>query len=120
MTESKRWPADVLIYGIGNHGLALDVGITDSVTRFSTDLEDPKRKESDTNGYYAGQHYQQKVEYFDQAKFNFGYEMLQPAPIIIENFGYMDPRSLLLLNKLVTLAAKNMHKLRNDVEECSI
>ena len=28
----------------------------------------------------------------------------------------MDPRSLLLLNKLITLAAKNMHKLRADVD----
>ena len=28
----------------------------------------------------------------------------------------MDPRSLLILNKLITLAAKNMHKLRSDVD----
>ena len=116
LTDSNRRPADVLVYGIGNHGLALDVGITDSITRFSTDRKDPKRKESDTNGYYAGQYHQEKVEYFHQAKFNFGYETLQPAPIIIENFGYTDPRSLLILNKLITLAAKNMHKMRNDVD----
>ena len=28
----------------------------------------------------------------------------------------MDPRSLLLINKLITLAAKNMHKIRADVD----
>ena len=49
-------------------------------------------------------------------KFNFGYDQLQSAPIILENFGYMDPRSLLLINKLITLAAKNMHKIRADVD----
>ena len=32
---------------------------------------------------------------------------------------FVDPRSLLLLNKLITVAAKNMHKLRADVD-CSI
>ena len=53
---------------------------------------------------------------FHQAKFNYGYEHLKPAPIIFENFGYMDPRSLLLINKLITLAAKNMHKVRADVK----
>ena len=36
--------------------------------------------------------------------------------MIFENFGYVDPRSLLLLNKLTTLAAKNMHKSRADVD----
>ena len=116
LTTSNRRPADILVYGIGNTGLALDVGITDSVTRFSTAMADPKQKESNTNGHYAGVYYQQKLEYFEQAKINFGYEKLKSAPIIFENFGFMDPRSLLLLNKLITLAAKNMHKLRADVD----
>ena len=116
LTDSKRRPADILVYGIGNTGKALDVGITDSVTRFNTALADHKQKESYTNGHYAALYYQQKLEYFQQAKFNFGYENLQSEPIILENFGYMDPRSLLLLNKLITLAAKNMHKPRADVD----
>ena len=111
-----RRPADILVYGIGNTGLALDIGTTDSVTRFSTALADPKQKESNTNGHYAAAYYQQKIADFEQAKFNFGYENLKSAPIILENFRYMDPRSLLLLNNLITPAAKNMHKLRHDVD----
>ena len=45
----------------------------------------------------------------------FGYEKLKPEPIIFENFGYIDPRSLLLINKLIKLAAKNMNKNIADV-----
>ena len=41
---------------------------------------------------------------------------MKSAPIILENFGDMDPRSLLWLNKLITLAAKNIHKVRADVD----
>ena len=48
-------------------------------------------------------------------KFNYGYENLKPAPVIIENFGYMDPRSLSLINKLISLAVKNMNKIKADV-----
>ena len=116
LTESNRRPADILVYGIGNRGLAIDVGITDSVTRFNTARTDPKQHASNTNGHYGSVYYQQKLDYFEQAKFNFGYENLKSEPMIFENFGYMDPRSLLLLNKLITLAAKNMHKLRADVD----
>ena len=71
--------------------------------------------QSYTNGYYAGTYDQQKQQYFQQAKFNFRYENLKSAPIIFENFAYINPRSL-LLNKLITLAAKNMHKSRADVD----
>ena len=76
LTESNRKLADILIYGIGTNGLALDVGITDSITRFNTAFKDPKQTESYTNGYYADVYYQQKVQYFHQAKFRFGYETL--------------------------------------------
>ena len=38
LTESNPRPADILVYGIGNTGIALDVGVTDSVTRFNTAL----------------------------------------------------------------------------------
>ena len=60
-------------------------------------------------------YYQEKLEYFQKAKFKFGYEKLKSEAIIFENFGYIDPRSLLLLNKLITLAAKNMNKNKADV-----
>ena len=96
-------------------GLALDVGVTDSISRFSTALADPKQKESNTNGHYAGTYYRHKLNYFNKAKFNFGYEKLKSAPIIFENFGYVDPRSLSLLNKLISLASKNMHKRKSDI-----
>ena len=98
-----------------NHVLYIKI-VTDSVTRFNSALADPKQTESYTNGHYADVYYQQKLDYFQKAKFKFGYETLKSAPIILENFGYMDPRSLLLLNKLITLAAKNMHKTRSDVD----
>ena len=42
----------------------------------------------------------------------FGYQNLVSKLFILENFGYIDPRSLLLLNKLITIASKNMHKER--------
>ena len=60
-------------------------------------------------------YYKYKLSHFNKAKFNFGYEKLKSTPIIFENFGYIDPRSLLLINKLVSLAAKNTHKQRSDV-----
>ena len=102
-----------MVYGIGEQGLALDVGVTDSITRYTTAKK--KNQHSDTNGYYANKYYQEKLNYFQEAKFKFGYEKLKSEPIIIENFGYIDPRSLLLLNKLIVLAAKNMNKDKNDV-----
>ena len=114
LTESNRRPADILVYGIGDQGLALDVGITDVITRYNS-AKKKKRTYSDTNGYYANRYYQEKLDYFQQAKFEFGYEKLKAEPIIIENFGYIDPRSLLLLNKLIQLAAKNMNKDTADV-----
>ena len=46
---------------------------------------------------------------------NFGYETLKAAPIIFESFGYVDPRSLFLINKIISLAAKNMNKKRADI-----
>ena len=47
----------------------------------------------------------------------FEFDYLKSAPVVLENFGYMDPRSLLLINKLITcsLAAKNMNKVKGDV-----
>ena len=48
-------------------------------------------------------------------KFNYGYENLKPAPVTIENFRYMDLRSLSLINKLICLAVKNMNKIKSDV-----
>ena len=85
-------------------------------TKLVTALADPKQKEPYTNGHYAASYYQQKLDYFQEAKFNFGYQNLKSEPIILENFGFMDPPSLLLLNKLITLAAKNMYTLRADVD----
>ena len=36
LTKTNRRPADILIYGIEERGLALDVGITDAVSRYNT------------------------------------------------------------------------------------
>ena len=63
----------------------------------------------------AGTYYKHKLNYFNKAKFNFGYEKLKSAPVIFEKLGYIDPRSVLLINKLISLASKNMHKRRSDV-----
>ena len=124
LTKSNRRPADILVYGIEEQGLALDVGITDAASRYNTAikrrkekaaLQDDKNVASQTNGYYANTYYKHKIKFFHQAKFNFGYETLKAAPIIIESFGYVDPRSLYLLNKIITLAAKNMNKSRADI-----
>ena len=97
------------------------MGVTDSITRYHTSNKKKninkttKAKASDTNGYYANKYYQAKLEYFHEAKFKFGYQKLKAEPIIFENFGYIDPRSLLLINKLIKLAAKNMNKKVADV-----
>ena len=37
LTKSNKRPADVLIYGVERTGIALDVGITDAVSRYCTD-----------------------------------------------------------------------------------
>ena len=80
------------------------------------ELKEDKYRTSETNGYYANTYYQHKIQYFQKAKFNFGYEQLKSAPIIFENFGFIDPRSLLLINKLISLAAKNMNKVKSDID----
>ena len=95
LTDSNRRPADILVYGIGDQGLALDVGVTDAITRYTTAKR--KNQHSDTNGYYANKYYQDKLDYFQEAKFKFGYEKLKSEPIIFENFGYVDPRSLMII-----------------------
>ena len=64
-----------------------------------------------TNGHYADNYYQEKLEYFQTAKFNFGYDHLKSAPIILENFRFLDQRSLLLINKLISLAARKTRQL---------
>ena len=51
LIKSNRRPADILIYGIGEFGLALDVGITDAISRFVTAMA--KNKHSFTNGRYS-------------------------------------------------------------------
>ena len=57
----------------------------------------------------------QKEQEFQKAKFIFGYQNLSSIPFIIENFGYIDQRSLLFLNKIITIAASNMNKDRDLV-----
>ena len=61
-------------------------------------------------GHYVSKYHSAKTKCFSEAKFVFGYENLNSEPIIFENFGYIDLRSLLLLTKLVRLEVKNMQK----------
>ena len=122
MCKSNQRPADVLIYGVERTGIALHVGITDAVSRYRTDKstngdvnsgQDVTVSNTDVmvpNGHYAAKYYKIKKDNFQKIKFIFGYESLQSRPFIMESFGYVDPRSLLLLNKLITLAARNMNK----------
>ena len=60
-------------------------------------------------------YYYHKLNYFQKAKFNYGYENLKSAPVIFENFGYVDPQSVLIINKLIKSAPKNMNKTLADV-----
>ena len=47
LTKTNRRQGDILIYGIDEQGLALDVGVTDSISRFSTELERTDRYGND-------------------------------------------------------------------------
>ena len=60
--------------------------------------------------HYVSKYHSAKTKCFSEAKFVFSYENLNSEPIIFENFGYIDLRSLLLLTKLVRLEAKNTQK----------
>ena len=96
-----------MIYNFDDSGLAVDVGITDPVSRFvSKDIT----LENVCNGYFARQYYDLKINKFDQCELARGFEDSKPAPVIFETFGFIDPRSRRVLDKIIKLAANNMNK----------
>ena len=105
-TEDNNRPGDVLIYNFDDAGLAIDVGITDPVSRFkSQDIT----IENVCNGYFARKYYDLKMKKFDECILARGFEDSKPAPVIFETFGYIDPRSRRVLDRIIKLAAMNMN-----------
>ena len=106
LTEDNNRPGDVLIYNFDDSGLAIDVGITDPVSRFkSQDIT----IENVCNGYFSRLYYDLKIKKFDECQLARGFEDSKPAPIIFEAFGYIDPRSRKVLDQIIKLAAQNMN-----------
>ena len=74
---------DVLIYNFDDAGLAIDVVITDPVSRFK-----PQKItiENVCNGYFARQYYDLKMKKFDKCVLARGFEESKPAPVMFEFF----------------------------------
>ena len=81
-------------------GLAIDVGITDPVSRFASSKSS---FETLCEGLFGSKYYDLKMK-------KFGYEDIEFCPIIFESFWYIDPRSRKVLDDIIKLAAKNMNK----------
>ena len=107
ITDDNTRPGDIFIYNFGRTGLAIDVGITDPVTKFSSSKSG---FDSICKGYYANEYYEGKLKHFDECKLSYGYEDIDFSPIIFENFGFIDPRSRKVLDDIIKMASENMGK----------
>ena len=96
------------LYNFGRTGLAIDVGITDPVTKFSSSKSG---FDSICKGFYANQSYDGKIKHFDECMWIVVWIWRH---WIFSNyfwkFGFIDPRSRKVLDDIIKMASENMSK----------